>query len=81
MESKILAGGGGFVQFSNFIYVTYCQLACFGHFVGFRQNNDPQSTVFLLLFLADDPDVVELVETYVVRDHYANYCILICEKG
>ena len=31
MESKILGGGGGFVQFSNFTYVKYYQLACFRH--------------------------------------------------
>ena len=29
MESRIAGGGLGFVHFSNFIYVTYCDLACF----------------------------------------------------
>ena len=31
MENKILGGPIGFVQFSNFIYVTYCHLACSRH--------------------------------------------------
>ena len=31
IESKILGGGWGCVHFSNFIYVTYCHLACFRH--------------------------------------------------
>ena len=29
MESKILGAGGHLVQFSCFMYVTYCYLACF----------------------------------------------------
>ena len=54
MESKILGRGRGFVQFSNFIYVTYCHLACFRHLWGpvrgkFRQaiwpwNGDTRAT-------------------------------------
>ena len=28
MNSKIPWVGGGFVQFPNFSYVTYCQIAC-----------------------------------------------------
>ena len=31
MESRIAGEGLGFVHFSNFIYVTYCDLACFRH--------------------------------------------------
>ena len=33
MESRIAGGGLGFVHFSTFIYVTYCDLACFRHFM------------------------------------------------
>ena len=28
-KSKISGGGGGFVRFSHFMYVTYCRLALF----------------------------------------------------
>ena len=33
METRIAGGGLDFVHFSNFIYVTYCDLACFRHFL------------------------------------------------
>ena len=31
MKSKILGEGGRLAQFSCFMYVTYCHLACFRH--------------------------------------------------
>ena len=38
MESRIAGGGLDFVHFSNFIYVTYCDLACFRHFLWLVQD-------------------------------------------
>ena len=51
MESRIAGGDLGFVHFSNFIYVTYCDLACFRPKIWNSLNDELRTSPTLKTFV------------------------------